>query len=497
MNSHQSRRLSPLLPSVLAVVLLAIATAAAATPHEKVLYNFQGGKDGAFPSSDLIADADGNLFGTTVYGGTGLCTDSDGFVIGCGTVFKLIKPAVAGGKWMETVLYSFQGLLIGNSNIADSGYPRAALTFDADGNLYGTTSGGTVTERLIPDNGAVFELKRPAAKGAAWSETILHAFKGGYDGDQPQTRLVFDKEGRIYGTTSDGSPLTGGTVFRLTPPAQVGGAWTETPLYAFSGGTDGQTPVGIVFDSKGNIFGTTSAGGGFSLSCGGEDCDSWVGGGTFFKITPNAQQSKPWSESLPFIFPPCVFYSLGDGESCGDDSLPESGLIADATGKFYGTSKLGGAGCLGRDDYELGCGAVFQFVPPAVAGGAWTQNILFTFGNPATGTTTDGAYPIGTLAFDSAGNLYGAEMGSDCTSQFCFGGFGTIFELTPPSSPGGTWTETTLYQFQGGNDGATPAAGMLVKGSALYSTTQSGGTGNCLHTVNQPAGCGTVYEISH
>src|ERR1700722_11260390 len=213
-----TRRLPPLPPSVLAVVLLAMATATAATPHEKVLYNFQGGKDGAFPSSDLIADADGNLFGTTVYGGTGLCTDSDGFVIGCGTVFKLIKPAVAGGKWTETVLYSFQGLLIGSSNIADSGYPKAGLAFDAEGNLYGTASGGTVTERLVPDNGAVFELKRPAGKGDAWTETILYVFKGGYDGDQPQTRLVFDKEGRLYGTTSDGSPLTGGAVFRLTPP---------------------------------------------------------------------------------------------------------------------------------------------------------------------------------------------------------------------------------------------------------------------------------------
>lgn len=283
MNSRRSPRLSPFFSgSVLGVLLLAIATATAATPHEKVLYNFQGGNDGAFPSSDLIADADGNLFGTTVYGGTGLCTDSDGFVIGCGTVFKLIKPAVAGGKWTETVLYSFQGLLIGNSNIADSGYPKAGLTFDADGNLYGTASGGTVTERLIPDNGAVFELKRPVSKGAPWTETLLYAFKGGYDGEQPQTRLVFDKGGRLYGTTSDGSPLTGGTVFRLAPPAQPGGAWTETPLYAFSGGTDGQTPVGIVFDGRGNIFGATSAGGGFSASCGGEDCNSWVGGGTVF-----------------------------------------------------------------------------------------------------------------------------------------------------------------------------------------------------------------------
>src|ERR1700722_2767601 len=121
-----TRRLPPLPPSVLAVVLLAIATATAATPHEKVLYNFQGGKDGAFPSSDLIADADGNLFGTTVYGGTGLCTDSDGFVIGGGTVFKVIKPAVAGGKRIEIVLSSSEGRLTGNSNTADSGYPRAA-----------------------------------------------------------------------------------------------------------------------------------------------------------------------------------------------------------------------------------------------------------------------------------------------------------------------------------------------------------------------------------
>jgi len=496
MNSHRCRGLARLL-AAFAVMLCAICLASAATPQEKVLYSFQGGNDGAFPSSDLIADKDGNLFGTTVYGGTGLCTDADGFVIGCGTVFKLIKPAVAGGKWTETILYSFQGFLIGNSPIADSGYPRAGLTFDSAGNLYGTASGGTVAQRLIPDNGAVFQLNPPTIKGGTWTETILYSFKGGYDGDQPQTKLVFDDKGRLYGTTSDGAPLNGGTVFRLTPPTQAGGAWTETPLYAFSGGTDGQTPVGIVFDARGKIFGTTSAGGGFSPNCGGSDCDSWVGGGTFFEITPNAQQTKPWTESLPFLFPPCVYYSLGDGASCGTNSLPQSGLIADASGQLYGSTKLGGLGCLGKEDNNLGCGTVFQFVPPIAAGGAWTHNILFTFGSAATGSTTDGAYPSGNLAFDSAGNLYGTEMGSDCTGTFCYGGFGTVFQLSPPSSPGGSWTETTLYQFQGGIDGATPAAALLVKGSALYSTTQSGGSGNCLHTINQPAGCGTVFEISH
>src|ERR1700736_2805461 len=124
MNAAHSQGFSRLL-SISAFILLAACIATAATPQETVLYSFHGGNDGAFPSSDLVADKQGNLYGTTVYGGTGLCTDVDGFVIGCGTVFKLTKPGKPGQKWQEKVLYSFQGDTC--CQAGDSGYPLAGL----------------------------------------------------------------------------------------------------------------------------------------------------------------------------------------------------------------------------------------------------------------------------------------------------------------------------------------------------------------------------------
>jgi hypothetical protein len=484
MNAACSQGFSRLL-SISAFILLAACIATAATPQETVLYSFQGGNDGAFPSSDLVADKHGDLYGTTVYGGTGLCTDVDGFVIGCGTVFRLTKPGKPGQKWQEKVLYSFQGDTC--CQAGDSGYPLAGLVFDTVGNLYGTTSGIT---GQFNDNGTVFELSPPAKNGGAWTKTVVHTFQGGYDGDKPRAGLIFDGQGRLYGSTSDGAPLTGGTVFRLTPPSQAGGAWTETILYSFAGGTDGENPAGVILDAKGNIFGTTSGGGGFGI--GDQYGKSWSGGGTFFELTPTARQNKPWNETLPFIFPSCVSSPFNYGIGCGTSTQPESSLIADSPGNLYGTTEIGGTGCSSSNGYySTGCGTVFQLVPPSVAGGAWKQNILYKFGN----SSSDGAFPAAKLIFDAAGNLYGTTL-DGCNTYVCYGGLGAVFKLSPPSSQGGSWTETILYHFQGGSDGAVPAAGLLPSGGgAFYSTTQYGGAGNCMHTVSQPTGCGTVFAI--
>jgi hypothetical protein len=486
MNAAPSQGLSRLL-SISVLVLLAACIATAATPQETVLYSFQGGNDGAFPSSDLVADKQGNLYGTTVYGGTGSCTDIDGFVIGCGTVFKLTKPSKSGQKWQEKILYSFQGDTCCQGG--DSGYPLAGLVFDTVGNLYGTTSGIT---GQFNDNGTVFELSPPAKNGGVWTKTVVHTFQGGYDGDKPRAGLIFDGQGRLYGSTSDGAPLTGGTVFRLTPPAQLGGAWTETILYTFTGGTDGENPAGVILDAKGNIFGTTSGGGSFGI--GDQYGNSWSGGGTLFELVPTVLQNKPWSENLPFIFPPCVSSPFGGYvEACGTSSQPEGKLVFDTAGNLYGTTELGGSAtiCSSHGTAFPGCGTVFQLVPPAVAGGSWTQNIIYIFANSS---TMDGAFPVGRLTFDRLGNLYGTTM-DGCIPWLCNPGLGSVFELSPPAVQGGSWTETILHQFQGGSDGATPVAGLLVEGNALYSTTQYGGAGNCIHTLSQPTGCGTVFTI--
>jgi uncharacterized repeat protein (TIGR03803 family) len=195
---------------------------------ETVLYRFKGGTDGAGPYAGLVRDPNGNLYGTTYYGGGSGC---DGR--GCGTVFRLDKT----GK--ETILHSF-------SNGSDGVFPYAGLIRDASGNLYGTTAGGG-----SGSNGTVFKLDKTG------KETILYAFTGyPYDGGEPNGGLVRDASGNLYGTTTLGGGADYGTVFGLDKTGN------EIWLYTFTGGTDGAYPfAGLVQDSKGNLYGTTSGGG--------------------------------------------------------------------------------------------------------------------------------------------------------------------------------------------------------------------------------------------
>jgi uncharacterized repeat protein (TIGR03803 family) len=222
---------------------------------EKVLHSFsQNGKEGWGPSSSLILDAAGNLYGTTPVGGTN----------GSGTVFEL-KPKVSGG-WGVKVLHSFGGP-------GDGVEPVAGLIFDAAGNLYGTTIYGVLSCCCeYYSCGTVFQLT-PAADGT-WTEKILHnsAVVVG-DGHSPYGSLIFDGVGNLYGTTYWGGAYSNGTVFELTPT--VSGTWMETVLHSFSNnGTEGYGPYGsLIFDTAGNLYGATQAGGVY-------------GGGTIFEITP-------------------------------------------------------------------------------------------------------------------------------------------------------------------------------------------------------------------
>ena len=180
--------------AIFTVTVLVTSTWAATNWNEKVLHSFNG-TDGAGPYAGLIFDAAGNLYGTTVGGGT----------YGGGTVFEL-KPAVGGG-WAEQVLHSF-GNNAGNRN-QDGNRPYDGLIFDAAGNLYGVTyGGGTYTY------GTAFELTPTA--GGGWTEQVLHSFNG-TDGAGPQAGLIFDADGNLYGTTAGGGTYNDGTVFELTP----------------------------------------------------------------------------------------------------------------------------------------------------------------------------------------------------------------------------------------------------------------------------------------
>ena len=265
-----------------------------------ILYNFTGSApDGGFPYSTLVRDTKGNLYGTTFQQGAH----------GYGTVFKVDST----GK--ETVLYSFSG------TGGDGANPRAGLVRDAKGNLYGTTYYGGLESCNNIGCGVVFKLN---AKG---KETLLHTFTGtGGDGTNPSSGLARDAKGNFYGTTRF-SP-TGGTVFKIDPSGK------ETVLYAFSGGTDGNEPFDetLVLDGQGNLYGTTLLGG--DLPC----VPAWYGCGTVFKLDATGKET--------------VFYEF-TGAS-GDGANPMAGLVRDAKGNLYGTTAYGGA---------YGFGTVFKLTP--------------------------------------------------------------------------------------------------------------------------------------
>ena len=346
----------------------------------------------------------------------------------------------------EKVIYNFT--VYGTFN----GGPSGGLIFDASGNLYGTTFlGGT-------DNcGRVFELTPQASGG--WTEKVLHNFdNNGKDGCEPQGNLIFDSAGSLYGTTNVGGANNDGIVFALKHNAS--GGWVEQVLHTFNrNGTDGYGPAaGLIFDSAGNLFGTTSLGG----------TNGAVG--TVFELSPGSNGN--WTEK-----------ALYDFSSTGvNGAYPLENVTFDTAGNIYGTTAHGGTD---NNNY----GIVFQLTPKS--GGGWTENVLYSFSN---GPNGDG--PWG-LVFDAAGNIYGTTTSGGVGSCNFEGivGCGTVFELSPKA--GGGWTETVLYSFQGGNDGQYPRAGLVFdKAGNLYGTTANGGIYQRCNIDNiSIGGCGTVFEL--
>jgi uncharacterized repeat protein (TIGR03803 family) len=331
-----------------------------------VLYSFPGGHDGSQPTANVILDASGRLYGTTSSGGGGSCSP------GCGVVFEL---APVSGGWRESVLYAFTGG-------GDGREPQGDLVFDAAGNLYGTTLlGGNTATNCSSGCGTVFKLT-PGIGG--WTQSVLHAFAGGNDGASPYAGLTFDTAGNIYGTTSAGGASGKGTIFKLSPS----GGWTESVLYAFTGGPDGASPRGgLILDAAGNLYGTAFQGGTtgygvvfellpnsrgaweekelhrfanapaanpisglifdtagnlYGTTMLGADLNSCAGGcGTLFRLTPAS--SGGWTFH--------VLHAFGRGT---DGYKPSGKLISDAAGNLYGTTQSGG---------NHGHGVVFELAP--------------------------------------------------------------------------------------------------------------------------------------
>lgn len=402
---------------------------------EKVIFSFNGA-DGNVPSAGLVADKQGNLYGTTFDGGFGL-----------GNVFEL-SPA-KDGSWTETVLHNFTG--------PDGAAPVNSLILDDAGNLYGTAQiggQGRCTNTGL-GCGVVFELS-PNQNG--WTYTVLYNFlPQKTKGVIPVGGLVFDKAGNLYGTTwapgmfpvpfhpapnnfwGCDNPGCGGTVYKLT---HTSAGWEETDLYAFTGGSDGSSSqANLIFDSAGNLYGTTVYGGITG-------CISEYGCGVVFKLTPG---ETGWKQT--------VLYRFTGGT---DGAYPLSSLVFDAGGNLYSTASVGG-NVNDCSPNNAGCGTVFELTP---AKGNWTQTVLYTF----TGGT-DGALPYAAVIFDSHGSLYGTtEMGGDPAHSL-----GVVFKLAPSGSG---WTEEVLHTFLDGNgDGQNPAAPLIFgPGGLLYGTTLGGGS---------------------
>jgi uncharacterized repeat protein (TIGR03803 family) len=344
------------------------------------LYTLNGTTDGAEPRASLLRDSSGNLYGTTALSGTE-----------CGTAFELSPPSVSGEAWSFKVLYSFAGG-------SDGCYAAASLVMDPTGNLYGTTENGGNN-----NNGTVFELSPPSIAGGAWTETVLYRFGSrSDDGLVPAAAVTFGKGGWLYGTTFWGGAKGAGTVFALQPPSASGGAWREHILHHFAGGTRGGEPgASVVFDSKGNLYGTAVDAPENSYCSGILPC------GRVYALSPPTATGNPWTYSTIWAF---------TGES--DGANPYDPVTFDGRGNLYGTTALGG----------VGGGTVFELAPPAPSGGPWTETTLYQF---ALGL--DGSYSWGDVIFGGDGRLYGGTFTSgimNCYASFGGGGCGTVFRLT-------------------------------------------------------------------
>jgi uncharacterized repeat protein (TIGR03803 family) len=419
MPSKKSSISSIFVLAIFATVAFVAGTRAIAE-DDKVLHSFNNNHiDGYASYAGLIADAAGNLYGTTQVGGA----------YNGGTVFELSPKA--GGGWTETVLYSF-------GNGTDGAFPFGGLIFDKAGNLYGTTAQGNYADV----GGIAFELS--PATGGEWKETVLHVFGNGTDGAKPSGSLVFDASGNLYGTTLSGGTgpcPTCGTVFQLSPAS--GGGWTETAIYNFHS-FDGYSPNGsLIMDASGNLYGLTFFGG------------IGTGEGSAFELV----------QTQPGVWKKKILHSFGNVSTDGQE--PVGGLVADASGNLYGALSLGGSSTTCGDN---GCGAVFEL--SLKANGNWGERIVYNFANNG----VDGYLPYAGLIVDASGNLYGTTQNGGSGGN-CFDGCGTVFELT---HAGGGWSEKILHDFSNsGEDGFDPMAGLIFGPSGnLYGTTLGGGADN-------------------
>jgi uncharacterized repeat protein (TIGR03803 family) len=386
--------------------VLVLLSSAWATPKFKVLQRFYAGNNnngGLW--GGLTLDAKGNLYGTTWGGG----------VNGEGTVFELMPST--GGHWTKRVLHSFE-------RSTDGGSPWGTLLLNGDAILYGTTSSA---------NSTVFEMKHTAGH---WTFDVINN-AGSHAG------VVLDKAGNLYGNIGPGEFFEGA----VTELVHGASGWTQRYLYSFcarTGCPDGSIPSsGVIFDSAGNLYGTTEYGGAGLYSS---------NFGTVYQL--RQQSDGAWQH-----------VTLHNFQAFREDGVrPLAGLVLDKGGNLYGSTSGGG---------DIDCGTVFKLTQ---SGKGWKESIVHDFTQPKSGCGPS------QVTLDEAGNLYGTAGGG---AGDCAGGCGIVFKLTP--SPDGKWKYSVLHRFID-SDGAIPDSGVIVdKKGNLYGTTVLGGGG---HSV------GVVFEIT-
>lgn len=389
------------------ITLVTLLDPAANAQTFSVIHTFTGSSDGQYPEAGVSLRA-GTVYGTAF---TGFGSKGD--------VYQITH---IGSDWITVPILLF----------SPSGYnPEARVIFGPDGHLYGTTSAGGVA-----DAGVIFDLVPPLTicktANCSWKENILYQFQAGFDGASPSGDVIWDQQGNIYGTTIFGGPSNDGTVYELT---KSGSAWTESPIWSFTG-SDGAHPVnGVVFDRNGNLFGTTQEGGAY-------------GYGAIFKLTYII--GVGWTEN--------TLYSFQNGS---DGASPNAGLVLDPdSGSLYGATFNGGSGS---------GGTVFELSP---AGDTWTFDVLYSFSGSPGGEC--GPWASLTLV---AGSLYGTTACDGSNSE------GNVFKLT---KSGNNWAYTSLYDFIGGGDGSYPISNVTMDADGiLYGTANRGGS----------QGLGTVWMI--
>ena len=407
-----------LLSSLLGLLLFMLVAQPAQCQAYTVIHSFTGGADGSNPQSGLTMDAAGNFYGTTTNGGSPSCQG------GCGVIFQLSNSS---SGWLFTPIYTFTARLGDGANPAD-----ARVILGPGGGLYGTTYGGGASPRWCYGGcGTVFKLSSPN-----WTETLLYDFRGGVDGRHPLSDVTFDNAGNAYGTTAGAGAYNSGTVYKLSPSP---GGWTESVLYSFRGGTDGNYPFsGVTFDQSGNLYGVTLEGGGAFQNCS-------AGCGTVYQLLAD----EGWMKITLH-----TFTDESDGFGPGGD------LVSDRAGNLYGINESG---------------LPFMLTP---SNGGWIFSEIYP---PGVGPVAVGQG----LSIDAAGDLYGTTAGGGAH------GCGTVYKLT---SGNGGWTYSSLHDFAGGSDGCSPVSTVLVDAAGnLYGTASKGGKYPNSHCSN---GCGVAWKIT-